>query len=192
MRIAVLLLTLLLATACQETESTADTTATTAAVKPSIAFIDQNRVFIESEPGKKGMEMLQEMSVELQERLKALQEASEEEGLEEEERMERRLDFQKTVESAQAQMSVEQQRIVGILTEKFDELLAQYRQEHELTAILSTEVAVSYDPEADITDEIIAAFNASGVVPEAPAEAPAEGGGQAPEIQEPTDEGQEQ
>jgi len=164
-----LLPALALLAACNDTGGTTSAGA-------SVALIDQNRLFMESQAGKQGMEMLQSMSADLQAQLQAMQEEMAKEGTEEE-NQERSRRFQQTLSAAQARMGAEQNRIVGTLQDNVDEVLTEYRKQRGIAVILPLESALSHDPSMDITDEIIAAldkrkieFGKIGSEPQQPAE----------------------
>ena len=56
-------------------------------------------------------------------------------------------------------MNGEQQRVVALIDQKFNETLDAYRVEKGLTLILSTESVISFDDTADITSDIVAAMD---------------------------------
>lgn len=141
----------------------------------SVALIDQNRLYMESQAGKKGMEMLQGMSGEMQSQLQSMQEEMGKEGTEQE-KQERSRRFQQTLSAAQARMGAEQTRIVGVLQENVTAVLDEFRKERGIAVILPVESALSYDKSMDITDDVIAALDKRNIdlsKPQEPAKAPA-------------------
>lgn len=151
-----LLLASLLAVGCQQ--PSAEQSAA------SVAFIDQNRVFMQCAAGAKGMQVLQELSKKLQDELKGMQGDAKENG--DKETKDRA--YQEKLANFQAVMSEEQQRIVGVLTENFNQILDEYRTKHKVAAVLPLEVAISFDKSTDITEMVIAAMNARNISLDAP------------------------
>ncbi len=142
----------------------------------SVALIDQNRLYMESQTGQKGMEMLQGMSGEMQSQLQSMQEEMAKEGTEQE-KQERSRRFQQNLSAAQARMGAEQTRIVGILQENVTSVLDDIRKQRGIAVVLPVESALSYDESMDITDEVIAALDKRNIdlgKPQEPAKAPAE------------------
>lgn len=179
-----LLPALALLAACNDTGGTSGAGA-------SVALIDQNRLYMESQAGKKGMEMLQGMSAEMQSQLQSMQEEMAQEGTEQE-KQERNRRFQQNLSASQARMGAEQNRIVGVLQEHVEAVLAEYRKEHGVAVIMPVEAALSYDEAMDITDEVIAALDKRDIdlgqpqpAEQAPAQAPEQPAEQAPAQEQP-------
>lgn len=163
---------------------------------PKVALIDQNKVFMQSSAGAKGMQMLQDLSKKLQDELKAMQgegqpgdPSSPGAGAKDEKEQQA---FQEKLAGFQATMGEEQQRIVNLLTENFNQVLEEYRAKHGIAVVLPLEVAVAFEKSADITEAIVAAMNARNIsidpvlpatpaVPAAPA-APEAKPGEAPQV----------
>ncbi len=118
---------------------------------PSIAVVDAARVFKDCKSGLEAMNYLKDMSQELQAEARAAQEA-----VQKEQNEENTVAFQKALAKYQTKMGAEQQRIVGILNEKFNEILDKYRADHNLSVVLSKDNALSFNDDADITGKIIA------------------------------------
>jgi Skp family chaperone for outer membrane proteins len=135
----------------------------TGAGEPSVAFINQEKVFIESEAGLRGMELLRDLSLELQAELEALQKAEKDESLTAEERAAKSQALQEKLVESRSAVTEEQQRIVAVLEENFTATLEAFRVEKGIAAILPLEMALTYAPEADVTKDIIEAMNARNI-----------------------------
>lgn len=118
---------------------------------PSIAVVDRARVYQDSKVGQEAMTYLKEMGQELQEEARTAQEA-----VQKEQNEETTAAFQKALAKYQTMMGAEQQRVVEIIEGNFNETLAQYRADNNLSVILSKDTALSFDEAADITGKIIA------------------------------------
>lgn len=177
-RIAAVVLSLVaLLAACQSEDP--ESRAPAAESKMAIAFIDSNAVYRESKPGIEGMDMLGVKSEALRAKLDALSAKVDEAraGEDEEAAAAAEQAFQEVLNSSQAEMRAEQERVVNLLGEHYEKVLAQYRQEHGIQAVLPLESALSIDDALNITDEVIAALNTVEIdltAPAAPAETPAE------------------
>ena len=168
----------------------------TAGASGSVALIDQNRLYMESQTGKKGMEMLQGMSGDMQSQLQSMQEEMSKEGTEQE-KQERSRRFQQTLSAAQAKMGAEQTRIVGILQENVTAVLDEFRKERGIAVVLPVENALSYDKSLDITDDVIAALDKRSIDLSKPAEQGATPAGEpeeqpAPAVEKPAEQPAEQ
>lgn len=164
----------------------------TAGAGGSVALIDQNRLYMESQTGKKGMEMLQGMSGDMQSQLQSMQEEMAKEGTEQE-KQERSRRFQQTLSAAQAKMGAEQTRIVGILQENVTAVLDEFRKERGIAVVLPVENALSYDKSLDITDDVIAALDKRSIDLSKPAEQGATPAGEpeeqpAPAVEKPAEQ----
>ena len=95
--------------------------------------------------------------------------------------------MQGAVYAFQNALSAEQENVVSNIQAALEKSLEQYRTEHGLLGIFSSETMLSYSPEADVTEGVMALFNKQKVdfgpepkleVPAAPAKpdalAPAE------------------
>ena len=97
------------------------------------------------------------------------------------------VEMQGAVYAFQNALSAEQENVVSNIQAALEKSLEQYRTEHGLFGIFSSETMLSYSPEADVTEGVMALFNKQKVdfgpepkleVPAAPAKpdalAPAE------------------
>lgn len=118
-----------------------------------VAVVDSNQVMLESAAGKAGMDYLRGLSGELQEELMAMQQSMGNQTAEDSQL------FQERFASSQAKMSEEQNRIIAVLNENYEQVLESYRLENNISVIIGSESAVSFSDAADITQDIIAAMN---------------------------------
>ncbi len=120
----------------------------------AIAVVDSNRVMLESEPGQAAMDYLRGLSQDLQGELQGMQGSMDQNQTEAEAQL-----LQEKFQASQERMGEEQNRIIAILNNAYEQQLEDYREAQGISVILSQESAISFSPSADITEEIIAAMN---------------------------------
>ncbi|EGB15046.1 outer membrane chaperone Skp (OmpH) [Pseudodesulfovibrio mercurii] len=137
-----------------------------------IGIVDEAAAFKDNKLATEAMAHLQEMGKPLQEKAEAAYKAMQANQTEETVAA-----YKLAMGELQNTMTAEQQRIVGMVDAKFNEVLETYRKEKGLTAILSKQAVIASDDAVDITKDIVAAMNKVTMdfsLPEAPkAEAPA-------------------
>ncbi|CCO22031.1 OmpH family outer membrane protein [Maridesulfovibrio hydrothermalis] len=119
-----------------------------------VGFVDTQKVFKECKAGTEGMEYLKNASEEFQSTFTEMQ--KELAGNQTEENTQK---FQAALGEYQNKMGAEQNRIIEALQNGFTKAVDEYRTANGYSAILSTESAISYDKDADISDKIIEAMN---------------------------------
>ena len=121
-----------------------------------IAVVNPARLFQESEPGKAGLQHLQQLEAAMQDQVKTaqgmLEKSPNDEAL--------RTRFQKTFAGYQQLVSSEQQKVVDAVNEQMKKSLDEFRAEKGYTAIMNSDGLLSYDGKIDITDGVIAKMNA--------------------------------
>lgn len=122
-----------------------------------VAIVNSSQVFQECESGKQAREYMEKLAEEMQDDLRALQNAVETAPQAGREAAQRRL--QETVIDYQQRLRSEEQQILNKLTEDYQSVLDEYREANKLSLILRSEVMVSTSAEADITQAIIEAMN---------------------------------
>lgn len=120
----------------------------------TIGVVDEAAAFQKNQAAAKAMTYLQELGAPLQkkaeEAYKAMQEDQSEENV---------AAYKAAMGELQNVMNGEQQRIVGLIDAKFNEVLDNYRAEKGLTLILSKESVIASADTVDITDDIVAAMD---------------------------------
>lgn len=138
-----------------------------------IGVVDEAAAFKDNKLATEAMAHLQEMGKPLQEKAEAAYKAMQANQTEETVAA-----YKLVMGELQNTMTAEQQRVVGLVDGKFNEVLENYRKEKGLTLILSKQSVIASSETVDITKDIVAAMNQVQMdfsVPEAPkAEAPAE------------------
>ncbi len=148
-----MLLTLGLLTACNS-PSEAPKATTTAAVQ-TIAIVDTAKIFRESAPGKAGVDFLKSIQADMQIALATLQAKVQADP----ENMELQQEAQATFGQLQQRMSAEEQNVVNILNELVQKSLDEYRTTKNISVIVGTEAALSFDKTVDVTGDIIVAMD---------------------------------
>jgi len=120
----------------------------------TIGVVDEAAAFQKNQAAAKAMSYLQELGAPLQkkaeEAYKAMQAEQNEANV---------AAYKTAMGELQGVMNGEQQRIVGLIDAKFNEVLEAYRVEKGLTLILSKESVISSAQTVDITDDIVAAMD---------------------------------
>lgn len=120
----------------------------------TIGVVDEAAAFQKNQAATKAMSYLQELGAPLQkkaeEAYKAMQAEQNEANV---------AAYKTAMGELQGVMNGEQQRIVGLIDAKFNEVLEAYRVEKGLTLILSKESVISSAQTVDITEDIVAAMD---------------------------------
>lgn len=139
-----------------------------------IAVVNSEKAIQESEAGKAGMAYLETMSKAIQEELIALQEEAEN-GKDKEAAQAK---LQLRLREAQQRFSAEQQQVFNKVDAQFKSALDAYRAKEKLDVILFAEAALSFNPQMDITQQIMAEMNRAKIsfepLKEEAADAPAQ------------------
>lgn len=123
--------------------------------KKNIGVVDVSRALRDSEAGKAGMKFLENIQKNMladvektQAKIKAdpKNEAAQQE-------------LQMAYMALQQRFQAEQQNVIGRLNDMFQRVLDTYRTENKLVAVMASDVALSFDKNADVTDAVIAAMN---------------------------------
>lgn len=119
-----------------------------------IAFVDAGKVFKECKAGVAGVDYLKKESEKFQETFKSMQSA-----MSQNKTQANTEEFQKAVTEYRTKMGAEQNRIISVINDAFSKAVDTYRANNGIDAVLSIESAVSYDPKADISADIISAMD---------------------------------
>ncbi len=152
-------------------------TALLAGCNGKIAVVNTDKVFQESNAGKAGITYLDNLSKELQDELISLQSSAEKEK----NKKAAQDALQLKLRDAQQRFSAEQQQVMNKISELYQQSMEKSRKTSKVDVILNSEAALSIDPKADITQQVIdemnrtpVTFSPLAVEPEAaPAEAEA-------------------
>lgn len=119
-----------------------------------IGVVDEAAAFKDNKAAAAAMTYLQELGAPLQakaeEAYKAMQGNQTEENV---------AAYKLAMGELQKTMNGEQQRVVALIDQKFNEVLENYRAEKGLTLIMSKESVIASAPTVDITQDIVAAMN---------------------------------
>ncbi len=148
-----LMLTFLLS-ACENTEKVSATDGGN-----TIKVVDTARISRESKPGKDGMEFIGKLQAEIQEEVTALQAKLQADP----ENAEIQQEIQMYYGLVQQRMQAEVQNATSIMNDLVLRILDEYRTKNNLSVILNSENALSYDKSLDITTEIIEILNKQSV-----------------------------
>lgn len=125
----------------------------------NVAVVNPTRLFQDSESGKAGIEHLKGMEAAMQEQLVtaqgALEQSPNDEGL--------RARFQQIFVGYQQLVSTEQQKVVEGVNSQIQKVLDAYRAQKRMVVIMNSESVLTYAPNADVTNDIIAEMNKTPV-----------------------------
>lgn len=119
-----------------------------------IGVVDEAAAFKDNKAAASAMEYLQGLGAPLQAKAEAAYKAMQ--GNQTEENV---ASYKEAMGDLQKVMNGEQQRVVGLIDKKFNEVLESYRAEKGLTLILSKESVIASDQAVDITKDIVAAMD---------------------------------
>ncbi len=123
---------------------------------PSVAVVNTDKVYKESEPGKAGIAYLDGISTNLQSELADLQKKAETAS----NKKTAQADFQQALMGLQQRFSAEQQQVITTLNEVYQKALENSRTKYNLAIIMANDTVLSASPEADVTDKVIQEMNA--------------------------------
>lgn len=128
---------------------------TTACVGSKVGVINPTRLFQDSESGKAGLAHLKQIESEMQTQLTTAQEmlkkSPDDEAL--------RSRFQQTFAGYQQLITDQQQKVVESVNKQIEAALDVCRGQKGLAAILNGEAVLSYAPDTDVTDAVLAEMN---------------------------------
>ncbi|WFS62546.1 OmpH family outer membrane protein [Pseudodesulfovibrio thermohalotolerans] len=119
-----------------------------------IGVVDEAAAFKDNKLATEAMAHLQEMGKPLQEKAEAAYKAMQADQTEETVAA-----YKLAMGELQNTMTAEQQRVVGLVDAKFNEVLDNYRKEKGLTLILSRQAIIASSETVDITKDIVAAMD---------------------------------
>ena len=125
----------------------------------SIAVADLQRVMRDCDAGKKGVDKLNAMAREAEEKLKPLQEKLDKKP----DDADLQAQFQQMLMPMQQRMQSEQQNMMNQLVDATLRVVNKYREQKGYALILPADVAFSNDPKLDITNELIAEVNKENI-----------------------------
>ena len=140
-----LLLSLMLI-ACQQGEGSS---------QAKLAVVDMTRVMRDSEAGKAGVKHLESLQADMQAQLNDIQKRLEQNA----DDADAQKELQTVYMASQQRMQVEQQNVVNVLYDTMQRIINAYRADKGYALIISSEAAASFDPKADVTNDIITAMD---------------------------------
>ena len=123
---------------------------------PSVAIVNTDRVYKESDPGKAGIAHLDGISNTLQAELTDLQKKAEAST----NKKAAQTQFQQALMALQQRFSAEQQQVITTLNEVYQKALENSRAKYKVDVIMASDTVLSASPEADFTDKVISEMNA--------------------------------
>ena len=128
--------------------------------KSSIAVADLQRVMRDCDAGKKGVDKLNAMAREAEEKLKPIQEKLDKNP----DDADAQSQFQQMLMPLQQRMQAEQQNMMNQLVDATLRVVNKYREQKGYAMILPADVAFSNDPALDVTNDLIAEVNKENIV----------------------------
>lgn len=129
--------------------------------KSEIGFIDTVKILQESKPGKKGISRLETLQATAVKQLEALEKKRSDAETKKDAELTERIasEMQAIAYDLQNKMQAEQEAIFSLITDELTKIVNKYRKDNDLTVIFNHSDVISFDPEADITSDIIKEFN---------------------------------
>lgn len=131
--------------------------ALTACTGARVGVVNPSRLFQDSESGKAGIAHLKKIETDMQARLTTAQEllkkSPDDEVL--------RSRFQQVFAGYQQLITAEQQKVVESINNQMQAALESCRARKRMTAILNGESALTYAPDADVTDAVLTEMNSA-------------------------------
>ena len=142
-----------------------------------VAVVNTDMVYQSSQASEKGTEYLKSISGEMQKAYETAQ-AKVEEAKGKKEKEAAQAELQQLLMEMQQRLNAEQQQVVTVLSESYKKAMDACRAKGKYDIIIHPEAALSYDPQIDITKQVIDEMNAmtyefKPIVPETPSETPA-------------------
>lgn len=160
----ILSLTILLSlttVACNQETKTESTTTNVSDPHQAVGVIDTVSLLRESTPGKAAISYLENLQDNAIARLKPLEEKlnNARENQNEEEFKEIAMQMQSISTEFQEALKIQQEVIFGVITQELTTIIDSYRSEKNITVIFNTSDLISYDKNADISQDIMLEFN---------------------------------
>ncbi len=132
-----------------------------AKAQSNIGFIDTVKILQESEPGKVAIKRLETIQNEGIAKLESLEKTRvEAEKAEKKEDLERITnEMQAIAYTMQNQLQQEQELIFGMITQELETIVKKYREDKGLAVVFNHTDVITFDPKADITNDIMTIFN---------------------------------
>lgn len=136
-----------------------------AADKAPFGVVNAAALYQDSTHGKAGMARLEKLQNDAMSRLEAMRAdlAKAQEDKDEAAAQRLQVEMQGAAYTFQSILSAEQENVVSIMQAALEKSLEQYRAEHKLFAIFSSESILSFSPDADVTEGVLALFNKQAV-----------------------------
>lgn len=136
-----------------------------AADKLPFGVVNLAALYQDSAHGKAGMARLEKLQNDAMARLEAMRAdlAKAQEAKDEATVQRLQVEMQGAAYTFQTVLSAEQENMVSVMQAALEKSLEQYRGEHKLLAIFSSETAVSFSPDADVTQAVLALFDKQSV-----------------------------
>lgn len=131
------------------------------AVKPQFGVVNAAALYQDSVAGKAGVARLEKLQNDAMAKLEAMQAdlKKAQDGKDDAAAERLQVEMQGAVYAFQNALSAEQENVVSNIQAALEKSLEQYRTEHGLLGIFSSETMLSYSPEADVTEGVMALFN---------------------------------
>lgn len=124
-----------------------------------VAVVNTDMVYQGSVANEKGLEYLKSISGEMQKAYEEAQ-AKVDEAKGKKEKEAAQTEMQQLLMEMQQRLNAEQQQVVGVLSQSYKDALESCRTKGKYDIIIQPEATLSYDPQIDITRQVIDAMNA--------------------------------
>ena len=121
-----------------------------------LAIVNTDMVYQKSAASEKGTEYIRNVTTELEKELRAVEEKAQKAK----DKKAVQAELQQALMGIQQRFNAEQQQVMTVLSEAYRKALEACRAKYGFDIIMSTELALSYDPSVDITDKVMEEMNA--------------------------------
>lgn len=127
----------------------------------SLAVVDTNIIFEQSEHGKAVIAYFEKIQNEGIKQLESIEEKRKKAEEKKDEKLLQNIEseMQATAYELQTKLQNEQERLFTVISDKLTQTIETYRKDHNIDVILHAAETASYDPKIDVTQKVMKEFN---------------------------------
>lgn len=123
-----------------------------------VGIVNAEQIYKESLAAEKGTQYLRDLSGSIQEEIAAIQEKAQKSKSKD-----AAAEMQMAFADLQQRFNAEQQQVITVLSEMFNEALETCRAKYKLDVIIAKEAALSFSPDVDMTRKVMEEMNSMPV-----------------------------